>query len=80
MATIDIVCQVFIVVFGATGVFLVSTKKRKTKRWGFLLGLLNQPFWWITTIRHKQWGILILCIWHTFSWANGLRNHWRGDK
>jgi 8-oxo-dGTP diphosphatase len=54
-------------------------KRRKVKRWGFLASLLNQPFWWITTYLNKQWGIMLLCAWHTGACINGLRNHWRGD-
>jgi hypothetical protein len=31
-------------------------------RWGFVLGLATQPFWFYTSLRHRQWGIFIASI------------------
>lgn len=28
-------------------------------RWGFVIGLAIQPFWFYTSLRHRQWGIFI---------------------
>ena len=28
-------------------------------RWGFVIGLATQPFWFYTSFRHRQWGIFI---------------------
>jgi hypothetical protein len=78
---IDIISQIGIMTFGATATFLVGTKGR-WQRYGYILGLLAQPFWYITTYRHEQWGIFFLSLFYTFSWINGVRNHFfnKGDK
>jgi hypothetical protein len=34
-------------------------------RWGFVIGLATQPFWFYTSFRHRQWGIhcqYLLCL------------------
>ncbi len=41
----DIIAQVGIVIFGAIAIILVAKKNK----WGFVVGLLSQPFWFITS-------------------------------
>jgi hypothetical protein len=46
-------------------------------RWGFVIGLATQPFWFYTSFRHRQWGIFIASIFYAFAWAMGVyRNFW----
>ena len=40
-------------------------------RWGFLVGLATQPFWFYTSFRHRQWGIFIASIFYAIGWAVG---------
>ncbi|MFA5076529.1 MAG: hypothetical protein WC480_03895 [Patescibacteria group bacterium] len=65
---LDLITQIGIAVFGASAIFLVAKKNK----WGFVLGLCSQPFWFMTTIIHKQWGILLLSIIYTFNWGLGI--------
>ena len=41
-------------------------------RWGFVLGLATQPFWFYTSFRHRQWGIFIASIFYALGWAIGV--------
>lgn len=70
---LDVLCQVMIFVLGVMATFLVARKNK----WGFVLGLLSQPFWYITTYAHGQWGIFFLSLAYTFSWAYGCWNWFR---
>jgi hypothetical protein len=70
----DFLVQTCILVFSAAAIFLVSCKERRHRRWGFICGLVSQPFWFYTTWKHWQWGAFLLSCWYTGSWINGLRN------
>jgi hypothetical protein len=41
-------------------------------RWGFVIGLATQPFWFYTSFRHRQWGIFIASIFYAVGWAIGV--------
>jgi hypothetical protein len=69
MNVLDIVCQVAISVLGLTALILVSKKNK----WGFVIGLASQPFWFFTTFVHEQWGIFALSVAYAIVWANGIR-------
>ena len=68
--------QIVIAVFGGAAVFLVGCKG-PAQRYGYLLGLLGQPFWFYSAWKAEQWGIFALAFWYTFSWARGLKNNWK---
>jgi len=78
--TIDLIAQMGILLTGATAVFLVGLKQHRYRRWGYLLGVIGQPFWAYTTIHNGQYAITAMCLYYGFSWGNGLRNHWKGDS
>jgi nicotinamide riboside transporter PnuC len=73
---IDNVCQVFIVVLGLIAILLVARKNK----WGFIFGLLSQPFWLITAYINNQWGVLLLSVGYTFSWIYGIYNWFIKDQ
>ena len=68
MITLDIIAQIGIAVFGLTAIILVSKKNK----WGFVFGLLSQPFFILTSFINKQWGLFLLSIIYTFSWTYGI--------
>lgn len=45
------------------------------KRLGFVVGLLGQPFWLITTYEAGQWGAFIASLWFTANHVRGIWNH-----
>jgi nicotinamide riboside transporter PnuC len=73
----DTIAQVGIFVFGVLGIVLVARKNK----WGFVFGLLSQPFWYITSIQNKQWGIVLVSVVYTGSWAYGIHEwFWKKEK
>ena len=64
----DIVSQIAITILGTIAIILVAKKNK----WGFVAGLASQPFWFITSIANKQWGVFIVTIIFTASWALGV--------
>jgi hypothetical protein len=41
-------------------------------KWGFVVGLVSQPFWILATWRARQWGMLALSIVYIFVWIFGI--------
>ncbi|MFA5927060.1 MAG: hypothetical protein WCT32_02780 [Patescibacteria group bacterium] len=70
--TFDNVSQLAIMVMGASSVFLLGQQNK----YGPIVGLAAQPFWFYTTIKHKQWGILIACVFYTTAYIAGIQNFW----
>lgn len=68
--------QIVIASTGMTAVFLSQQSKEKWKKYASILGLLGQPFWFWATISAEQWGMFVLCIAYTYSWALGFYNNW----
>jgi len=64
----DFLIQAGILIFGAGAIILVARKNK----WGFVLGLFSQPFWFITATTHRQWGVFLVSIIYTFSWIYGI--------
>jgi len=69
------VSQIGIMIFGASAIWFVG-RKEKWKRWGYILGLIGQPFWIYSSIVNEQWGILIMTLFYTYSWSQGIYNYW----
>ena len=65
------ISQIMIFVLGVPALWLIS-RPEKFSRYGFILGLLAQPFWYYTTIKNQQWGIVALNICYTYSWCQGI--------
>lgn len=41
-------------------------------KWGFVVALIGQPFWFYTTWANKQYGLSVLACWCTYSILNGI--------
>lgn len=65
------IVQIMVFILGAPALWLVS-RPESWRRWGFVLGLTAQPFWYISVIQSEQWGILALNILYTYSWCQGI--------
>jgi len=72
--TQDIV-QAAILIFSAIAIWLV-TRKEHWSRWGYIFGLMSQPFWLYVTWAEGQWGMFALSLWYTYSWLQGVWNYW----
>lgn len=63
--------QIFIFLLGVPALWLIG-RKEPWHRWGFILGLLAQPFWYYTAIKNHQYGVTILNICYTYCWIQGI--------
>lgn len=69
---IETVCQVMIALLGLTSAWLLVQKNR----WGIVVGLLSEPFWFTTTIRNQQWGVFLLAVAYTLIFIHGFYREW----
>lgn len=67
--------QIGIILFGCSAIWLVS-RTENWKKWGYIVGLLSQPFWFWTAIENSQWGIFLVSLFYTYSWCQGIWNYW----
>ena len=67
--------QIMLFVFGASAIWFVS-RKEDWKRWGYILGLCGQPFWFYSAYQTEQWGIAVLTLFYTYAWIQGIYNYW----
>ncbi len=67
--------QLMIVLLGCSAIWFVS-RKEQWKKWGYILGLCSQPFWFYTSISNEQWGIVALSCFYSYSWMMGIYNYW----
>jgi nicotinamide riboside transporter PnuC len=71
----DIIAQIGIAVFGVAAIIMVAKKNK----WGFVFGLISQPFWYITSYLNGQWGVFFVSIIYTASWTYGVYNWFYKD-
>ncbi len=67
---LDTISQFAIFILGAGAIILVARKNK----WGFVLGLISQPFWYLTAFINHQWGVFLVSIIYTGSWFYGIYN------
>jgi len=73
--TIDYIAQIWITCCGCAAIWLVG-RLENWKRWGYIIGLMSQPGWFITIYISEQWGIIFFSLWCTYSWIQGVYNYW----
>lgn len=64
----DMISQIGIAAFGISAIILVAKKNK----WGFVFGLISQPFWLITSFINEQWGVFFVSVIYCFTWAYGI--------
>lgn len=74
--TLGVIAQAGIVAFGMSAIFLVNDPRDEVRRWGPVMGLASQPFWFYTTAVNEQWGIFACSVVYTWSWWRGFRSGW----
>jgi len=76
---IENIIQIWIALLGGLAIWLVG-RIENWKKWGFVIGLIGQPAWFYTTIKHQQWGMVALSVWYTYAWIEGIYNYFYADK
>ena len=73
---LNLICQIGVATFGISAVFLIARKNK----WGFVLGVLGEPFWLISFILHRQWGMLAIGVIYTINWIYGIKVWFKKDS
>jgi hypothetical protein len=68
----DFLFQAWIVITGATSIWLISNPYSPYYRLGCWIGLAGQPAWFFSTYQNFQWGMFLLSIAFTGSYIRGL--------
>lgn len=68
--------QIGIVCTGVVAVWLSQDGRESRRRYASLFGLAGQPFWLWAAWTAGQWGILVIALLYTASWARGVWVHW----
>jgi len=71
----ETISQIMLFISGASAIWFLS-RTEEWKRWGFIIGIFGQPFWLYSAIHNKQFGIVILTIFYTYSFAQGIYFYW----
>ena len=71
----NVFSQVMVMIFGASAIWLVG-RKEHWRRWGYIMGLIGQPFWIYSFIANHQYGMLIMTAFYSYSWTMGIYNYW----
>ncbi len=69
--TID---QLMIVILGISSIVCISSTNIRLMRFGFLFGVLAEPFWMYSAIMNNQWGIFYICIVYMLCHIRGYLN------
>lgn len=72
---LEIIANTGIIIFGGSAIFLLS-RKDHLARWGYIMGLLSQPFWFYIAISTGQIGVFVMSCWFTYCWIKGIYNYW----
>jgi hypothetical protein len=69
------ISQFIILILGAVSIYLISSKYKRYRLTGFIINLFYQPLFICSVLYHKQYGMLILSLWYTFSLIRGIKNN-----
>ena len=67
--------QTVILITSALSIWLV-TRREDWSKYGYIIGLIGQPFWLYSSIQAEQWGIMALTIFYSYSWSQGIYYNW----
>ena len=68
--------QIGIMCTGVVAVWLSQDSRESWRRYACLFGMAGQPFWIMAAYGAEQWGILVMTMLYTYSWARGVWNNW----
>ncbi len=60
--------------FGIAAIWVVG-RPGSWRRWGYVLGLMSQPFWFIMAVSDKNCALFVLSLFYAASWARGVWYH-----
>jgi len=72
---LDTICQLGAMIGTGSMSLLLGSGDGAVRRWGFIIGLCGQPFWFYTTINHHQWPFVVLTVLLTYMNIRGIYTH-----
>lgn len=66
--------QLWIAITGCLFIWLTGCTNARTRRWGYVIGLLGQVGWFVDTYGTDRWGVFTMTIIWTVGMARGFRN------
>jgi hypothetical protein len=67
--------QLGILLFGCSAIWVLG-RPESWRGYGYVLGLVSQPFWLYMSVKAHQWGVVILTVLYTYGWIQGVWFHW----
>lgn len=68
--------QIAIGLLGPTAVWLANDPRLRWRRWGCIVGMVSQPFWYIAVWKASQWGVACASVVYTAAWLRGIHTYW----
>lgn len=75
LSTLLDIAEIMIFVLGSGAVFLLNLNNRWS-RWGAVLGLISEPFWFLSAYASGSWGVFAVSFIYTISYVVGIYNFW----
>ncbi|WP_211314808.1 hypothetical protein [Thioalbus denitrificans] len=63
--------QLGMTLFSGAAIWMVG-RPEPWSRWGYLVGLVGQPFWFAAAVQSGQWGLFLITCWFTYAWGQGV--------
>jgi len=73
------IANIMLCIMGMVAIWFLY-HKQKWMRWGYIIGLCSEPFWFIAAWESKSWGIIVLCFVYTYCYSMGIYNYWIKEK
>lgn len=73
--TFDAFIQAGLTAF-ACGAIILLGRKDRWQRWGYIVGMAGQPFWFWSSVSAGQWGVFAVSCVFTVGYAQGIWNYW----
>ena len=71
----DLVQAAILILSGVTA-WLLASKHARVRRWGYVVGIVGEPFWLYASWVTNQWGVVLLALWWTAQYIRGAINNW----
>ena len=72
--------QIFTLITGPLAIFLVALKNKRIAKYGYVVGLISQIFWFFLFLQSGQTLMHLLVAVYAGVWIMGISNHFGDNK
>ena len=72
--------QILLVITGPLAIFLVALKNKRIAKYGYVVGLISQIFWFFLFLQSGQTMMHLLVAVYASIWIYGISNHFGDNK